>query len=225
MGILVLVGHEKGGVGKTTISVNLAAMCVLAGRDTLLVDTDKQESATSWASVRHENDIKPAITCVAKTGKVGFDLAKLKDKFDVIIVDAGGTDSIEMRQAMAVCDIFVLPVKPSQFDIWSMSSMSQLVKDVEERIDAKINAHVLINEVSPNPKVKETSETREALADYADVFQICSTALTQRTVFRRAAREGKCVLELSPSAADQKANQELISIFKEIFGEAYVHKA
>lgn len=97
--MLVLVANEKGGVGKTTIAVNLAAMCVLAGKETLLVDTDKQESASAWAGVRHENEVEPTVTCVAKTGKVGYDLAKLKEKFDVVIVDAGGRDSIEMRQA------------------------------------------------------------------------------------------------------------------------------
>lgn len=122
--MLVLVANEKGGVGKTTIAVNLAAMCVLAGKETLLIDTDKQESASSWASMRHENEIDPSITCVAKTGKVGYDLAKLKSKFDVVIVDAGGRDSIEMRQSLAVCDVALIPIRPAQFDVWSLSRMS-----------------------------------------------------------------------------------------------------
>ena len=102
--MIVLIANEKGGVGKTTISVNLAAMCRLAGHDVLLVDTDRQESAGTWAAMRHENEFHPTITCVSKTGKVGRDLVELGQKYGMVIVDAGGRDSLEMRQALAVCD-------------------------------------------------------------------------------------------------------------------------
>ena len=62
--MLYLVTNEKGGVGKTTLAVNLAVLSALAGRDTLLVDTDPQQSATAWSAVRNEDRQAPAITSV-----------------------------------------------------------------------------------------------------------------------------------------------------------------
>lgn len=223
--MLILVANEKGGVGKTTIAVNLAAMCVLAGKEVLLIDTDRQESASAWAGVRHESGHLPAVTCLAKTGRVGFDLVKLKDKFDVIVVDAGGRDSIEMRQAMAVCDLALIPIKPAQFDVWSLSRMSQLVEDIKEQTNSPVNARAFINGASPNPAVRETQEVKEALKDYVEQFPTMEVVITERIAFRKAAREGQGVVELSPALADPKANLELIAFYQEIFNEQWTEVA
>lgn len=222
--MLLLVANEKGGVGKTTIAVNLAAMCVLAGKETLLVDTDKQESASSWAGVRHETEVFPSVTCVSKTGKVGYDLATLKFKFDVVIVDAGGRDSVEMRQAMAVCDMVIIPIKPAQFDVWSLTRMAQLVGEVMEKTEAPVNAFSFINGASANPMVRETQEVKEALEDYLSVFPTLQTVITERIVFRKAAREGKGAIELASGLADPKANLEMMSLYQEVFNETWTSK-
>lgn len=219
--MLVLVANEKGGVGKTTIAVNLAAMCALAGKDTLLVDVDRQESATAWASVRHESSLEPVLICVSKTGKVGADLVRLRDKFEVVIVDAGGRDSIEMRQAMAVSDMVLVPIKPAQFDVWSLSRMAQLTTEVSDQIGAKVPAFAFINGASPNPAVRETLEVKEALREYGEVFPSLQTVITERIAFRKAAREGQGVIELTAAIADPKANLEMISLYQEVFNEQY----
>lgn len=219
--MLVLVANEKGGVGKTTLAVNIAVMCAMTGKETLLVDTDKQQSASDWADVRHGKMIDPAITCITKTGKVGYDLAKLKDKFDVIIVDAGGRDSIEMRQSLAVCDIALIPIKPAQFDVWSLSNMSQLIQDVMERTESPVNAFAFINGASPNPAVRETLEVKEALRDYVEIMPTLESVITERIVFRKAARDGRGVIELPVGSVDPKANLEMIGLYQEIFNETW----
>jgi chromosome partitioning protein len=219
--MIVLIANEKGGVGKTTISVNLAAMCQLAGKEVLLVDTDKQESASTWSAMRYENDVWPKITCVSKTGKVGFDLIDLGKKYDVVIVDAGGRDSLEMRQAIAVCGICIIPVKPAQFDVWSLSRMASLIRDVSERVERNINAFAFINGASPHPGVRETTEVKEALKDYADVFPALESVITERIAFRKASRDGQGVMELLSSQADSKANLEMMALYKEVFNEKW----
>jgi chromosome partitioning protein len=221
---LILVANEKGGVGKTTIAVNLAAMCQLAGKDVLLVDTDRQESANTWSAMRHENDVQPSITCVSKTGKVGYDLANLKEKFEVVIVDAGGRDSLEMRQSLAVCDVCIIPVKPAQFDVWSLSRMALLIHDVAEKIEARINAFAFVNGASPNPNVRETMEVKEALREYADLFPVLETVVTERIAFRKASRDGKGVVELAPNFSDAKANLEMMALYQEVFNERWEAK-
>lgn len=222
--MMILVCNEKGGVGKTTTAVNLAVMSALAGKDTLLVDTDKQESASAWASVRDETVRHPCITCIAKTGKVGSDLVKLMEKYEVVIVDAGGRDSLEMRQAMAVADIVLIPIKPAQFDVWSLSRMAQLVNDVAEKTDAKVNAYSFINGASSNPAVRETLEAKEFLTEYEEFFPPLDSVVTERIAFRKAARDGKGVVELPPGLADPKANLEIIQLYQEVFGEEWIPK-
>lgn len=214
--MLYLVANEKGGVGKTTLAVNLAVMAAMAGRDVLLVDTDKQASADAWAAVRHEAGASPVVTCVTKVGKVGADLANLKQKFDVVVVDAGGRDSLEMRQALAVCDMAIIPIRPAQFDLWSLSRMASLIAEIEERIDGRVNARAVINGASPNPAVREADEIREALVEYEDAFPLLKALTTERIAYRKAARGGLGVIELQGATADPKARAEMLALFREI---------
>lgn len=214
--MLYLVANEKGGVGKTTLAVNLAVMAAMAGREVLLVDTDKQASADAWAAVRHEAGATPVVTCVTKTGKVGADLANLKQKFDVVVVDAGGRDSLEMRQALAVCDMALIPIRPAQFDLWSLSRMASLIAEIEERIDGRVNARAIINGASPNPAVREADEIREALVEYEDAFPLLKALTTERIAYRKAARGGLGVMELQGAAADPKARAEMLALLEEI---------
>lgn len=221
--MLLLVGCEKGGTGKTTMAANLAAMCSLAGHETLLVDTDLQGSASAWASVRVELGVKPAILCVTKTGRVGHDLAGLKMKFNRIVVDAGGRDGVELRQSMAVADKVLMPMRPSQFDTWSLSTMAQLLRDLEERLGSRPPAHVLLNAVSTNVRSTEAREIREALADYADLMPALETQVAERAGFRRAAREGRALVEMP--IVDAKGAREMIDLYEEVFGEPFHNAA
>lgn len=217
--MILLIGAEKGGTGKTTIAVNMAAMRAMHGKDVLLVDTDQQESATTWAMARSQGAVQPVITCVSLRGKVGFDLVKLKEKYDTVIVDAGGRDSVELRQAMAVCDKMIMPFRPSQFDTWSLDKMSQLLKDITERTGQSVKASAMLNAVSSNPSVKEAEEMRLVLAEYADEFPTLEASLSDRIAVRRAARDGICVTELKKEFYDTKAAVEIEKLYKEIFHE------
>lgn len=220
--MIVLIGNEKGGPGKTTVAVNLSALCAMAGRETILVDTDRQESASTWATTRamtrSDKKLPVDLTCVTKTGRVGYDLDKLRAKYEIVIVDAGGKDSGELRQAMVVCDTMVIPVRPSQFDTWSLNKMGLLIQDVEERISIKIPTKVLLNAVSSNPGVKEADELRTLLSgEYASSFGLMTAQLTERIAYRRAAREGLCVAELVKPYADPVAVEEMKRLYMELF--------
>lgn len=215
--MIVLVTNEKGGVGKTTLAVNLAAMAALAGKETVLIDTDRQQSAKSWAELRREGGARPSVLCLEKTGKCGHDIADLKGKFEIIVVDAGGRDSVEMRQSLTVCDFALIPLRPAQFDLWSLDRMASLIADIEERTGSRVNARSVINGASPNPAVKESAEIRTAMQDYDDAFPLLQTVVTERIAYRKAARDGLSIAELAPGLADPKATAELSALFKEIF--------
>ena len=105
--MIILIGGEKGGTGKTTIATNLAAMRALAGRDVLLIDTDPQGSANYWVQSRDEEKITPRVACIQKFGKgLPAEVKDLAHRYQDIIIDAGGRDSVELRSAL-VSEAFV----------------------------------------------------------------------------------------------------------------------
>jgi chromosome partitioning protein len=126
--MLVLVGGEKGGVGKTTVAANLAAMRARAGHDVLLLDADRQGSANLWASIREEEGVTPKIPCMQKRGKaLAANIRDLANRYSDIIIDAGGHDSVELRAALTVVHLAVFPIQPSLFDQYFGKNLGGLV--------------------------------------------------------------------------------------------------
>lgn len=213
----ILSGSLKGGSGKTTLAVNLAVMRVRAGHSVLLVDADPQESASMWASVRSEFKELPTIVCVIKRGRIGRDVLEMRSRFDTIIIDAGGRDSVELRNALAICDMTLVTVKPSQFDTWSLDHMAMLLREIEERTNVRPPALVLLNAVNANPQLKEVDEVREVISDYADVLPMMPGRVSDRVSFRRAARDGMGVVELQGRFADKSGVAEMQAVYGVLF--------
>ena len=211
--MILLIGAEKGGTGKTTIATNLAAMRANKGRDVLLFDTDTQGSATYWNRLRDESKIKPSIFCAQKFGRVDNEVVKLSKKFDDIIIDAGGRDSEELRSSMLVADFIYIPLQPSQFDVWTISSMANMIKS-SLLLNPKIKAYVLLNRASTNPSVSEVNEAKEILED-VDELNFSQSIIRDRIAFRKAARDGIAITEMKP--ADKKAVSEIKSLYQEIY--------
>ena len=130
--MIVLVGGQKGGVGKTTLAVNLAAMRSRAGRDVLLVDADRQGSANLWAGIRHEDPRNAPVPCVQKVGKgLAADIRDLATRYEDVVMDAGGQDSVELRAAMAIAEFALFPIQPSIFDAATLETLAELVAQAQ----------------------------------------------------------------------------------------------
>jgi chromosome partitioning protein len=215
---IYLIGSEKGGVGKTSIAFNLAILRATAGYPTLLVDADKQTSSAIWASVRADNGYKPFFICVQKLGKIGNDLLELKRNYEVI-VDAGGTDSQELRQGIAVADRWIIPVRPSQLDLFSMSKMYRLMDEVKERVGRGPDTSIVLNAVAPS--TTEGEECRALLEEDPKV-PVMQTKLIDLVAMRRAVMAGCGVTELTGKKRSDSANQQMIAFYEEVFGEPFV---
>jgi len=214
--MIILIGGEKGGTGKTTLATNLAVIRANAGKDVLLVDTDRQESASSWCYVREEEARKPRISSVLKFGAgVRSELVELRNKYDDIIVDSGGRDSIELRGALLVADIAVIPMRATQFDLWTISRFSKLIEEVMQ-VNEKLKVRLMINAASTNPSVKEAKEAEEHLATFQNIG-VFKTVIRERIAFHKAAADGLAVTELTP--IDQKSANEVLDFYKEVFHE------
>ena len=96
--MIVVVGNTKGGVGKSTIACNIATQLSIHKKDVCLVDVDRQKTSATFVNSRDKN--LPKITCVQLKGDIFEPLKNLASKYDEIIVDAGGYDSVELRTAI-----------------------------------------------------------------------------------------------------------------------------
>lgn len=213
--MILLIGGEKGGTGKTTIATNLAAMRARAGRDVLLVDTDIQGSASFWVQTRDEASVEPRVANVQKFGKnLANELSDLAKRYQDIIIDAGGRDSAELRASLVRADLAVIPVQASQFDLWTLDRMDEMVK-LAKSYNQGLQVKILISRASTNPGVTEANNAAELVEEF-DTFALADTIIRDRIAFRRAAAEGKGVTEMYDPETE-KAAWEINKLYKEIY--------
>ena len=182
--------------------------------DLLLIDTDKQQTASFWCSLREQNQVKPRVASIQKFDKsVRTETLQLQKKYKDIIIDAGGRDSTELRSSLLVAQKAIFPLRPSQFDLWTLKSMDNLVQTAQE-FNQDLKAFVVINQAMSNPAVKEIEEARELIGEF-EHLTLLQTHVCERIVFRRSAIKGMSVIEYKPE--DHKATREMMSLYEEIF--------
>jgi chromosome partitioning protein len=212
---ITLIGGEKGGTGKTTISTNLVAMLATEGRrKVLLIDADSQGSAALWVQLRAEGALRQLIAyrCIQGEGLVQ-EIRRLAPETDDIVIDCGGRDSIEMRQAMLVAHLMIIPTRPSQLDLYSLTNLDQIAGDVRT-LNPGLNALVAINCASTHPANTDAIEMSQAVSLLTNMRPLKSI-IKDRVCFRRAFGEGKSVLEYRPT--DEKAISEMTKLYSEVF--------
>jgi len=215
--MIVVVGGEKGGTGKTTIAVNLAAMRMKQKGDTILVDAEpSQQNSSLWCLSREESGVIPRITSMSKLGKtLRLDLLKLGEKFSTVIVDTGGQDSTELRASLLAADVLVSPLRPSQFDIWTLERMNKLVEDAKT-INERLKAFLILNSAHTNPNVPDVQEANEYFKDQNfEHLKIFDFPLFDRRIYKKVAGG----LSVHDIGTDAKAEAELENLYKEVFND------
>lgn len=213
--MIVLLGGEKGGTGKSTVAVNVAVYLARAGTDVILVDTDPQRTASQWVARRNKHQPKaPKIHCAEKTGGVYDTVKDLATRYDQVIVDAGGRDSEELRSAMVAADILYCPLKASQPDLETSVHMNTLVK-MAKAMNRDLQSRLLISMAPTNPVINESDQARELLQELPQ-FELSNAIVRERKVFRDAMAEGLGILELN----NPKASDEINMLGQEIYGSA-----
>ena len=212
--MILLIGGEKGGTGKTTVATNLAALRAADGHDVLLVDTDRQGSAAAWCQLRAEDAQLPRVACVQLFGKtVQSGIRDLAARYADVIIDAGGRDAVELRSALVMATCVYIPIQPAQFDVWTLEHMQELVV-AAQGFNPELTAFVLFTRASTHPLVADAADARLSLDGLAPL-QLAETLLSERQAFRRSARTGRAVTELE--RPDPKANTELRLLYGAIY--------
>ncbi|MGE5629662.1 MAG: ParA family partition ATPase [Caulobacteraceae bacterium] len=208
---VISVVNQKGGVGKSTIACNLAVNAVFDGKRALLIDADPQGSSLSFRAIRQSDDIK-AVSITQPT--IHKDINDFSN-FDVVIVDAGGRDNTLFRSAVTAASkgILLIPVLPSQYDIWAAEDTFKVLK--EARIYVDIQAYAVFNQTIQNTTVsKEAREALEELAAESDI-KLINTVLYSRVDYKKSISQGMGVIEYQPKG---KAADEISSLYSEIKG-------
>jgi chromosome partitioning protein len=128
MGHVICVAQQKGGSGKTTIAANLAVAFAREGHSVALLDTDPQGSLGRWFMARRELGGEDMGFSTASAWGVSYECDKLRKTFDFIIIDTPPKVDADLRPALRVADLVIVPVAASQVDVWATESVLDLAK-------------------------------------------------------------------------------------------------
>ena len=213
--MIVTVGNTKGGVGKTTVALNLAVAQARAGRDVWFIDGDRQGTAQAAIALRAEAERAPAIACATYPdgSTLRSQVLHQAGKFADIIIDAGGRDSGALRAALILSDVLLVPFHPRTYDVWALDDMAALVEEACAVRDG-LRVKAVLNCADPGNRSKDNIEAAAAVGEL-ERFEYLPTPLRRRKAFANAAGAGLSVLELTPP--DRKAITELNALVKMLF--------
>ena len=208
--MIILVGSQKGGCGKSTTAVNICAELACRGQDVILVDADKQATASHWAQDRDENKTLPTVHCVQKYDNIRETLLDLDKRYQFVIIDAAGRDSRELRTGMTAAHILIIPFRPSQPDLDTLAAMQHVILQAKD-FNPSLQVMGLLTMTPTNPAIREEDQARAYLADYPDIHPL-TVRICDRKIYRDAMPEGMGVVEMN----NDKAKAEILGLMKEM---------
>ena len=186
MGQIIAVCNQKGGCGKTTIAVNLAQAFANLGQRVLVVDMDPQASALDWAWNADAFDVmdgrghlKPA------------DVRRIRTEYDLALIDCPPQYAEPSAEAIRVSDLVLVPVQPSQLDVWATAAIVDLIKARQQVGKGKPLAAFVMSRVAPRTRLAERLRETLALQD----FPTLASSTTQRVAYAEATQGGQTVFD------------------------------
>lgn len=210
--LIITLGNTKGGVGKSTVAVNLALARVLSNHRVWLIDADLQASTAMVMAMRAgRGRPMPEHSQCAEGAKLVDQVAEKAGQFDDTVIDVGGRDSTALRAALAVSDMVLVPFAPRSIDVWALQDMNNLVKEAR-KLQPQLKALGFLS--MADIQGQDNRDAAAALADYPELL-LLDAPIRRRKSIANAVSEGLSVLEYEP--ADAKARQEINNFYQCVF--------
>jgi chromosome partitioning protein len=209
MSIICLL-NQKGGVGKTTLALNLAASFALAGDSVLYVDADPQATALDWSAIRQ---LAPLFNVVGMPrNTLHTQLPTLSANYRWTFIDGPPLAGDVAKSAILASDLIIIPLQPSGADKWSTEKILNLITEARF-YKPKLNAVMTVNRKTVGTAIGK--HFREGIeVDYPD-FPVLRTEIGQYIAFAEALTTGSTVMEIDPKGTAARQIQALADEIKE----------
>lgn len=209
---VITIANQKGGVGKTTIATNFACISSKNNKKTILIDADIQESSMKFRAVRPDNASQFQSLSI-KTATIHKDINGFTA--DVIFIDVGGNDSKVFRSALSAANVIIIPLLPSQYDLWTSEDTFNVVEEIKTfKNDLKVGA--ILNQVIAGTKISK--EVQEVMDDFIEKYKLkmFKNMLYSRVAYKESVSEGLSVTEILNNPKYEKAKNEMLMLYNEV---------
>jgi chromosome partitioning protein len=205
--MITVIANLKGGTGKSTVTFNLAVWLGSRSRRTAVIDLDPQRTLTDVAALRMEEGIEPAICAEAGS----FSDVTFPEDAEEIIIDVGTADLESFKQAVMIADRILIPVTPSQADIWSTQRFIRFLhKNTHGNPPESIT---FLNRVDTRKASRAADQAAAALST-VPVVRLIPQRLSDRAVYQESLSESLAVFELEPRST---ASREFTALAEALF--------